>query len=122
MVTGSVSRLVGTIRFPIEDVNGNRQDVEADVDTGFTGFLTLPSARIQLLGLPYHSYRVATLGDGTSVLMHLFDAVVIWDGQPISVQVTESESNPLVGMRMLAGHRLRMDIIDGGMVEIEKLP
>ena len=123
MVTGSVNALLtGNIRFPIEDAHAVRHDMEATVDTAFMGFLTLPKDRISALALNYLHYRLAVLGDGTTVLMNIYDATVIWDGQAKAVEVIESETFPLVGMRMMAGNRLRMDVVPGGAVEIEPLP
>ena len=42
--------------------------VEALIDTGFTGFLSLPLATITALGLPWHFRDVGTLGDGSEVI------------------------------------------------------
>jgi clan AA aspartic protease len=123
MIIGSVnSLLAGTIRCLIQDAAGNRHVVEATVDTAFSGFLTLPRDQINALNLPYLYHNVVVLGDGTSVLMHLYDATLDWDGLLVSADVVESDTNPLVGMSMLAGYRLRIDVVDGGAVEIEKLP
>ncbi len=46
--------------------NTTTQLVDAVVDTGFSGFLTLPSDIILALGLSWEGRDVATLGDGTS--------------------------------------------------------
>ena len=74
-----------------EDVAGKRHDVEATVDTGFTGFLSLPRSRILTLGLVYRYPRFALLGDGTTILIHLYEATVIWDGQAKIVTVIEKK-------------------------------
>ncbi len=43
MITGKVnSRREATIRLRVLDANGREQEVEAILDTGFTGSLTLP--------------------------------------------------------------------------------
>ena len=42
------------------------QLIDAVVDTGFSGFLTLPSETISALDLQWQGRDIATLGDGTS--------------------------------------------------------
>jgi hypothetical protein len=44
---------------------------------------------------------------------------VIWDGQYREIDINESETNPLIGMKLLRGYDLRMRIIEGGTVVIE---
>ncbi|MBW4693190.1 MAG: hypothetical protein KME27_15665 [Lyngbya sp. HA4199-MV5] len=57
------------------------QLVEAVIDTGFSGFLTLPSDMISTLSLRWEGRDVATLGDGTSCTFEVYVGRVIWDGQ-----------------------------------------
>jgi hypothetical protein len=46
---------------------------------------------------------------------------VIWDGQYREIYVNESETFPLIGMRLLRGYDLRIQAIEGGTVAIEAL-
>ncbi len=98
------------------------QLVDAVIDTGFSGFLTLPSDIISALGLSWEGRDVATLGDGTSCTFEVFLAIVIWNGQYREVYVNESETVPLIGMRLLRGYDLRIQTIEEGSVVIESLP
>ena len=43
------------------------RDIEAVVDTGFNGFLTLPTTLVSELGLPFVSIGRATLSDGSEI-------------------------------------------------------
>ena len=53
MIIGTVNaQLEILIRVPIRDAAGYEQEVEAQLDTGFTGSLTIPHALITSLGLP----------------------------------------------------------------------
>jgi clan AA aspartic protease len=123
MVTGTVdARLQGIVVITVADALGNGRDFEATVDTGFTGFLTLPNADIRSLGLAYLRHDAATLGDGTTALIQVYEATISWDGGARAVEVIQSESTPLVGTRLLAGYRVRMDMVAGGVVEIEAIP
>lgn len=49
------------IRVAVSDGNLPKQMVEAVIDTGFTGFLSLPFSIIASLGLPWHFRDVGTL-------------------------------------------------------------
>jgi clan AA aspartic protease len=102
---------------------GNKiESVDAVIDTGFNGFLTLPSTIVMKLGLPWNYRDRATLGDGSETLFDVYDAEVIWNGQYREIEVNEAEIEPLLGMRMLKGYRLQVDTIEGGLVTIEMLP
>ena len=61
-------------------------------------------------------------GDGTSCTFEIYLAIVIWDGQYREIYVNESETFPLIGMRLLRGYDLRLQTIKGGNVAIEALP
>jgi clan AA aspartic protease len=101
--------------------NATTQLVDTVIDTGFSGFLTLPCNIILALGLSWEGRDVATLGDGTSCTFEVYTAIVIWDGQYREIYVNESETVPLIGMRLLRGYDLRIQTIEGGIVTIEAL-
>jgi clan AA aspartic protease len=95
--------------------------VDTVIDTGFTGFLSLPTATIAALDLPWSASDIVTLGDGSETLFDLYIATVIWDGEYREIYIAESETEPLLGMAMLYGYRLQVDNIEGGTVRIEVL-
>jgi clan AA aspartic protease len=101
---------------------GKIESVDAVIDTGFNGFLSLPIATIVELSLPWNYRDRATLGDGSETLFDIYDAQAIWDGQYREIEVNAAETEPLLGMRMLKGYRLQVDTIEGGLVTIEMLP
>jgi hypothetical protein len=47
---------------------------------------------------------------------------VTWGGTWRPVLVSAVGDEPLFGMRLLAGHKLRIDVVPGGVVEILPLP
>ena len=47
---------------------------------------------------------------------------VQWEGQLREGTVLAADGTPLVGMDLLAGSRLCLDLIEGGPVTIERLP
>jgi len=107
-----------TLTVVVGSSNQNVQAIEAVIDTGFTGFLSLPSAIITTLNLPWSASDIVTLGDGSETLFDLYTAVVIWDGQYRDIYIAEAETEPLIGMAMLYGYRLQIDAVEGGLVRI----
>jgi clan AA aspartic protease len=98
-----------------------RQVINTVIDTGFDGFLSLPSEVIVRLGLPWTIANMATLGDGSETLFDFYNETVIWDGQYREIDIAESETEPLLGMSMLYGYRLQIDTVEGGIVQIAAL-
>ena len=47
---------------------------------------------------------------------------VLWDGNPITIEVDAAEVEPLVGMELLAGHDLHIRIVPDGEVTIRAVP
>ncbi len=108
----------------VVDVHGGEGQVaslEATVDTGYDGFLTLPKSIVEELDLSYLGPARAALGDGNEVRMDVFVAAVQWEGGPRDVLVLEAEGEVLVGMAMLVGSRLTMDVEEDGVVSIQSL-
>jgi hypothetical protein len=56
------------------------------------------------------------------VTVDLCQADLLWNGQVRTVDVEALDGQPLLGMRLLAGHELRMQVVAGGTVTIEALP
>lgn len=100
-------------------------EVEAVVDTGFDGELTLPLGLIQRLGYPYAGFTSGTLADGSAVRLDYYEGRLLWhSGEERAVVVlTPGEAgDPLVGMALLRGSRLTIDAVPGGVVRVEEPP
>jgi clan AA aspartic protease len=76
----------------VQGLHGQAREIEAVVDTGFTGLLTLPPDLIAELGLPLRAQGRAVLGDGREVTFDIFKADVIWDGRAYPVDVDAAET------------------------------
>jgi clan AA aspartic protease len=101
--------------------SGQSDEIEAIIDTGFTGFLTLPPSLSTLLGLTFQTLEDAVLADGGSIKLPVYAAKISWDGSTRDILAMETSGDPLVGMALLEGYRLTLDAIDGGRVLIEAL-
>jgi clan AA aspartic protease len=95
--------------------------VEAVVDTGFTGHLTLPPATVEALGLPIIGSAESVLADGSVVLEDVCAARAIWHGGERPVRVLVADATPLLGMALLGGSELRVECVSGGDVVVEEL-
>ena len=122
MMQGVVNwRCEATLPLVVGNANGQREVIDAVIDTGFNGFLTLPSSIITALDLPWNASDIVTLGDGSETLFDLYSITLIWDGQFREIDVAESETDPLIGMSLLYQYGLRIDAVEGGIVRVEAL-
>jgi len=122
MITGLVTAdrqaiITLTVRGPA----GQEHEIEAIVDTGFDGWLSLPSSVIVQLGLTWLQRGRALLADGRESVFDIYEATVIWDGQVRRIPVDEAETTPLVGMSLLDGYELTMQVRSSGNVIIRAL-
>jgi clan AA aspartic protease len=122
MITGAVnSDLEALLRLTLRDSDGNESQVDAVIDTGFNGYLTLPSQLVDQLGLPYLYRQEGELADGS---LHVFDVhavTVLWGGKERQVEVAVADTDPLLGMALLAKHSLSIKVVSGGKVSVAKI-
>lgn len=119
MMIGSVNAdLEALLRLTVRDANGQPQEVEAVIDTGFNGFLTLPPILIPALGLPWLCRQQGQLADGSVQTFDVYVAMVDWDGQPRRVEVEVVDVKLLIGMALLQGSELRIQVLPGRPVTI----
>jgi clan AA aspartic protease len=110
------------IRFLVRGPSGQRQHVEALVDTGFNGWLTLPPGIINSLGLPWRRRGRALLADGSDSIFDNFEGTVVWDRRHRIIAVDEVDTVPLVGMALMRGYELNVQIRSRGKMIIKPLP
>lgn len=100
---------------------GERQTIEAQIDTGFTGDLTLSSFAIEQLGFPFVAVTSFRTGEGSLVEFETYEGAVLWNGHQLVVNVLESEVFPLIGVGLLWGNNLSVDFRHGGSVTITEI-
>ncbi len=123
MIAGIVTAYrEAVISVTVRGLEEQTQEVEAVIDTGFDGWLTLPASLVAKLRLRWRRRSRAVLADGSEVLFDVYEATVIWDGRPRRIAVDRVESDPLIGMSLLDGYELKVQVIDGGKVGIKALP
>jgi clan AA aspartic protease len=122
MMQGVVNnRGEATISLVVSNTNRQTQLINAVIDTGYTGFLSLPREIIVALNLSWTGIDRGTLGDGSEVIFQVYAASIIWDGQYQNIPVNEAETDPLVGMSLLYGYDLYIRTLEGGIVTIKAI-
>ena len=123
MIQGVVNaRHEAVVRLRVRGPGGVEADVDAIVDSGFTASLTLPVTLVTALGLARQSGGTAVLADGSVRQFDIFAAEVAWGGTWRTVLVSAVGNESLLGMHLLAGHKLVVEVVPGGLVEIIPLP
>lgn len=122
MITGKITaNREAIIELEVIGSNQRREKVEAVIDTGFNGYLTLPNNLIRYLNLQRAGSRHVTLGDGNVVVLDVYLAMVLWHGQQREVLALQADGGSLIGMSMLYGNRVMLEVIDDGDVTIVSL-
>jgi len=122
MITGVVTAdRQAIIHLMVRGPGGQEQEIEAIIDTGFDGWLSLPSSVIVSLGLVWRQRGRALLADGRESVFDIYEATVDWDGEARRIPVDEAETAPLIGMSLLEGYELTVQAQAGGNVTIRAL-
>ena len=102
MITGNVNANYEPIIYvAICDSNTQVHKFKGIVDTGFDGWLSLPPDKIAALGLTWKRRGRAILADGSESIFDVYEAVVVWDDEFLTIPIDEADSEPLVGMSLM---------------------
>ena len=61
------------------------------------------------------------LGDGSQQFVDVFDGLVELGGETVAALVEAAEIQPLVGMALMRGYGLQIEVVRGGTVRLEPL-
>jgi clan AA aspartic protease len=92
------------------------------VDTGFEGTLSLPSAAVVALGLPYYTELDVRLADDSATRTKVYIAPIVWNGVQMDAAVLATGRRPLLGTALLSGKRLEIEFVNAGRVTIDDMP
>jgi len=121
MIQGIVVGLQARIGLILRLPDNLEIEIECVVDTGFEGFLTLPSAVITKLGLHYLGQINAKLADNSNVATNVYLATILWNGVEKDVAVLGMGRRPLIGTALLEDYHLSIDFCDGGTVIVDDI-
>jgi len=106
-------------------VHGAREEstIEGILDTGFNGFICLPTSIAVALGLELIDTITSELADATLVEEELvFAGQAEWDGTFMDIRITLTRSEEtLIGTAFLTGYRVEIDYT-ARTLTIEKTP
>ncbi|RLS51939.1 MAG: clan AA aspartic protease [Planctomycetota bacterium] len=93
--------------------------IEFLIDTGFTGYLSIPSAWVDRFGLSVIDIQRGITADGRAVYFETVDVTILWHDEPrvIRAQVLEE---PLIGTRLLRSNQATIRWESGSTFEIHR--
>ena len=120
MIEGVVNAAYeAVVTLPLHGPAGETREIEAVIDTGYNGFLTLPAAMVAEFEFLFLGPSRATLANGAVETLNVHDATVLWDGQLRDIEADATGSVPLVGMLLLDRYDLSIQVRDVGRVAIQ---
>ncbi len=96
-------------------------DVECVIDTGFTGYATLPRQLIAAMNVPFLRSMPVNLADDSTVMVDVHAAGIVWNGDVFELEVIATGTRPLIGTLLLEGSLLSVQFSEGGTVHVELL-
>ena len=120
MIYGRInSDLEAIAEVRVQDHQGNFQEFQCVLDTGFDGFLMLTAPDIQRLGLIPRGNRTIHLVDDFDTSLPVYLGTVVWHDKQFEISILETRRQPLLGMALLENSTLTIEVWDGGEVLIE---
>ena len=122
MITGQVSaERLAVVRASVKasgNKAGSNEIIDFIIDTYFDGYLSLPPALIEQMGLPFLNYHWFTLADDSPYRFPVHAAIIVWDGEKRGTLALASDGSPTIGTSLLHGFHFAADWIDGGEVTL----
>ena len=111
MIEGVVNaHYEAVVRLSLLNSSGQTRVIDAVVDTGYNGFLTLPPVLVAELELTRLGQKSLVLANGRRDIFDTYGVTVFWDGQSRFVDADEADAAPLLGMSMLDNHDLSIQV------------
>ncbi len=95
--------------------------VEFVINTGFDGELALPAALLSGLDAAYAGDRPIQLADGTERARPVFRILLEWESEWRPTEILSLDGTPLLGVNLLEGSLLQIEMMSGGQVMIKPL-
>ena len=103
------------LRLVIE-TDQQQQSIDAIINTTFKGYLGLPQQLIKRLDLhpfPQEPESVAS--------NDFYKATIVWGNETRDIPVTLVEGEPVVGMSLLQGYSLQIQVTQHGLVTVNQI-
>jgi len=123
MITGRVTPYYeAAIPVVLRGRDQSAERVEFVIDTGFDGSLCLPPDEVAALGLSPMGAQRVVLGDGSEAKLLIYEVEVEWHGRLLLVNALGAKGAALLGMAMLRGSKVTMEVVTHGSVLVEPMP
>jgi clan AA aspartic protease len=113
MMTGNVDHGGrALLNIEISPTSGSQSafELEAWIDTGFTGDLVLPQSMIDQHSLAQSGSVSAVLADGSHVTLKTYSCVLRWFGERRELEIVGNDGeHALLGVGLLLDHILQID-------------
>ena len=117
MIEGIVNEYhEAVLRIRVRGTGSIVHELEAVLDTGFDGYLSLSTDLVEALGLPFLEYERVMLSNGAIEECALHEGTIFWDGEERPIRIQASEGGALIGMALMQGYDLNIHIEPGGAV------
>ena len=121
MIRGELTdRLQPIIALEISTGDGQFQPVDTLMDTGFSGYMTLPPDRVARLGLEHVELIPVVLAGDRQTQVSAHKGYVNWFGRELRIDVLAMEGQPLIGMKLLEDCKITLHVRSGAEVVIEE--
>jgi predicted aspartyl protease len=122
MVIGSLEDGTPALKISVGGVFGQPKEVTVIVDTGFSGFLSMPLIQAFPLGLPLYGTADVVLADGSTQAKLQAMAKVTFDGvAQTGLVILEPDSNEiLIGMDFLRRFKRGLFLTSAGLVMVDE--
>lgn len=107
------------VTLTIGNEEGDEQEVDAVIDTGFGGYLMLTPEIVQSLTLPQTDVGTAVLADGSIVRLAAHEVIITWNEEELAVSAYVGDGDVLIGMALLRGSVGSFDFFPGCLSTIE---
>lgn len=122
MIRGIVnSTLVAVVDLEVLGPSGSAARINAEVDTGFSGFLALERGVFENLQLRKVGIIQGMLADGSFGRFEAHLVTLDWHGAVRTVTAIESNGGTLLGTALLNNSLLTIEVRTSGAVTIEPL-
>ena len=106
-----------TLELPI--TTGTTRGFDFILDSGFEGDLTLPPDLLPGLDMSYAGELPFALADLTLRTRPVYQILLEWQGEERIAAIVAMEGNPLLGVGLLRGNLVQMEMDEGGEVTVE---
>ncbi len=120
MIVGRITEDEAVVVLTVFDANGEAYELDCVVDTGFTGYLALSRPVVRRLNLVQMDEEEVSLADGSTTVLALYQVAAEWLDGPRTLTAYAVDGNSLVGMKLLRGCSVSLEVVADGSVLIEE--